>query len=307
MKNDENYQKELELCHQLATSQEAVNEWARSRAEVILPLIQNAATVNNIFKYELLPPGSTPTYDVPFEDIDCVWMMSQIGVPPVVQVEAAELHLNTFGLDGGIELQMDVVKDGRVSILKLANIQLRNRFLVQIEMAGWNLVKAHAAVLDSAQQVTGRDDDGATASTKKMNIHTINEVITVADTLGAGGRRVTDFFMSPRRFGDLRTGVTMSALPEDMRRALWNNGQGADDTAEIRFHRVYNSALVDDDTAYAFTQKDGFYYGVQPVRDELETVPNPISQMEWKIGALGRTRRGFGVLDSLGLIEIDFS
>ncbi len=57
---------------------------------------------------------------------------------------------------------------------------------------------------------------------------------------------------------------------------------------------------------YAFTQKDGFFYGVMPVREKLMTRDNPIACLEWKIGIIGRERLGFGVLDDKGLIEVTF-
>jgi len=63
---------------------------------------------------------------------------------------------------------------------------------------------------------------------------------------------------------------------------------------------------VVDNTAYAFTQKEGFFYGVMPIREELNTINNPMSIMEWKQGVMGRERVGFGVIDSLGLVICPF-
>ena len=75
----------------------------------------------------------------------------------------------------------------------------------------------------------------------------------------------------------------------------------------LHIHRVYNPALVDNNTVYAFTRKEGYFYGVMPIREELKTRDNPQAAGEWKIGILGKERVGFGVLDNLGLIQCNFT
>jgi len=300
------FEQRVEMFRRTADNVQARMEYAASRAAVINPLLDEQSTVRAIFKPERLPRGSTPTYPVPFEDIDCTWIMPQIGGVPVVQVEGTEIHVDTFGMDGGVEWQIDIARDGRFEVGRLATNLLKNKFIQLEEMAGWGLIKAHAAALPNAQKVTARDDSGATSGTKKLNIFTINEAITAADELGIGGRRITDIYVSPRRFGDLRSAIGVTALPESLRQQIWGNGKGSDSVADIRIHRVYNAALVWNDFGYAFTQKDGFTYGVMPVRDPLETVDNPIAILEWKMGVIGRQRLGFGVLDDKGLIQIAF-
>jgi hypothetical protein len=293
------------LFQATAHNTQARMEFAQSRAEVINPLLETQSTVRQIFTPELLMPGATAVWDVPFEDIECVLTMPQIGAIPVVQVEGSELHVDTFGLDGGVEWQIDVAKDGRFNVAERATTLLKNNFIKQEELAGWGLIKYHASVMASAQRIAALEDvsgDGAI-----FGIKTLNLLMTTADTLGTGGRNVTDIYCSPTRFGDLRALVTNSALPEAMRQQIWGNGQPSDVQANIRIHRVYNSSLVSDTKIYAFTQKDGFTYGVMPIRDELVTMDNPMSIMEWKHGVIGRMRAGFGVLDSLGLIEITVS
>ncbi len=302
------FEQKVDMFRALATDPQAVTDYAVSRAEVILPLLDEQSTVRAIFTPERLAPGATPVYDVPFEDVDCVFMMPQIGAVPFVQVEGAQLHVSTFGLHGGVEWQIDVAADGRFQVGERATRMLLNKFIAQEELAGWSLIKAHAAALPAAQQIQALQNDGTDggAGTGKMNIHTLNEVITTADELGEGSRRVADIYITPRRFNDLRAQLTVSALPESIREQLWANGQGNSSPADIRIHKVYNTNLVADDKGYAFTQRDGVTYGVMPIRDELSTGPNPIAALEHKIGVMGRERLGFGVLDDKGLIEITF-
>ena len=297
--------KKVTLFRQTAFDQQARIDFAASRAEVILPLLDEQSTVRDIFEVEVLEPGAEARYDIPFEDIEAVWTMPQIGGIPVVQVEGSEMHLDTFGLDGGVEYQMDVAKDGRFQVAERSTRLLLNSFLRQEELAGWGLIKNHAAVLPSTQVCTALAD--VSGGEAVLGITTLNEVITKADEIGIGGRRVTDIYCSPRRFADLRTIVTTTSLPESLREQLWSNGQGTSDPAGIRIHRVYNSNLVAANRAYAFTQKQGFRYGVMPIRDELTTMDNPLSIMGWKHGIIGRERAGFGVIDDKGLIEIQWN
>jgi hypothetical protein len=307
---DLTFDQKVALFRQTATSQQARADFAASRANVINPELEVQSTVRFIFSPEKLAPGATPTYDIPFEDVECTYMMPQIGGIPTVQVEGKQMSIDTFGLDGGVEYQIDVAKDGRFQVAQLATTMLRNKFIAQEELAGWNLIKLHAAALPSTQKVIARKDDGTVGAGNgtdgKLNVHTISEMITTADEIGVGGRRVTDIYVSPRRFGDLRSAISMTALPESLRSQIWGNGKGVDSLAEVRIHRVYNRNLVSNAKGYAFTQKDGVTYGKMPIREELSTRDNPIAILEWKIGIIGRMRVGFGVLDDKGLVEVAF-
>lgn len=282
-------------------------EYAASRADVILPLLDDQSTIRSIFAPTFIGSGEA-RWDIPFEDIECTWVLPMIGGIPTVQVEASEVHADTFGVEGAVEYQQDIAKDGRVDIAQLSTTVLKNRFIRQEEMAGWSLVKTHAAVLPSGQKVQAFKNDGTqgAAGTGLLNIYTINEVLTVADTIGVGGRRVYDIYVSPRRYGDMRNVLTMEALPMSIRERLYNDGANPNAPAELRVHKVYNSDLVTDNKGYAFTQKDGYKYGLMPIREQLSTKDNPMSENEWKIGIIGRERIGFCVLDDKGLIEITF-
>lgn len=302
------FDQKVALFRETAINPQRRSDYAASRANVINPELEVQSTVRFIFAPEQLAPGATPVYDIPFEDVECTYVMPQIGGIPTVQMEGKIMTVDTFGLDGGVEYQIDVAKDGRFQVGQLATTMLKNRFIQQEELAGWNLIKLHAASLKSNQKIQALKDDGTVgaAGTGKLNVGTINEMITTADEIGVGGRRITDIYVSPRRFGDLRNQLTMMALPESIRTQLWSNGKGTDNVADVRIHRVYNRALVPNNKGYAFTQKDGYRYGVMPIREELTTRDNPIAILEWKIGIIGRERLGFGVLDDKGLVEVTF-
>jgi hypothetical protein len=310
-----------DLFRSVATNPQARAEFAASRANVINPLLNYQSTVRYIFTPEDIGTG-TPVYDIPFEDVEVTYTMPKIGGIPSAQLEGAQITVGTFGIEGGVEYQMDVATDGRFRVAELSTQLLASRFLRQEELAGWNLIKTHAAAVPSNQTVQARNDDGtlATPGSGKLNIPTLNSVVTTADQLGIGGRKVTDLYVSPQRFGDLRTVISSGLLiPNELKMALWSNtaqkdqGRGPDVVGptvvpglEIRVHRVYNKDLVTDNTGYAFTQLEGYSYGVMPIREPVKTRDNPFSVLEWKIGTIGRERLGFGVLDDKGLVVVTF-
>jgi hypothetical protein len=300
--------KAIEAFKATATNQRAREAFAESRADVILPLLQEQSTIRNIFDPEFIGYDEA-IYNIPHDDIEMTWLMPQIGGTPVVQLEGTEMRVSTFLVHGGVEWQQRIAAAGRINQAEQATTQLLNRFVRQEERAGWALIKTHAAVLPTEQKVTAFKDDGTAGGSGagRLNIYTISETLTVADSIGIGGRRVTDIYVSPRRFGDLRNAVTMEALPPTMREKLWGNGTNPESPAgELRIHKVYNPELVTDAKAYAFTQKDGYRYGVMPIREKLVTRDRLASQDEWKNGVEGKEEIGFGVLDDKGLIEITF-
>ena len=283
----------VELFRQTAASPKARGEYAKSRASVILPLIEAQSTIRSIFTPEVLPAGAEARYDIPFDDIECAWTMPQIGGIPQIQLEGTEIYVGTFGLDAAVQYQMDVAEQGRFQVGARATELLKNKIIEQEELAGWSLIKTHAAVLDSSQKVTGTE----------LNVDCFNDIVTKGDILR---RRITDLYVSPKRFSDLRDWVTATDLSEKLKDQAYAQG-GMNGVWGVNIHKVYDSTLVPDNKAYAFGQRDGFTYGVMPIRKELQTFDNPMAILEWKIGIMARELIGFGVLDDKGLIEVTFA
>ena len=293
-KKELSFQEKVKLFQATAASPKARAEYARSRATVILPLIEEQSTVRNIFKTETLPAGAQAVYDIPFDDIDCCWTMPQIGGIPQVQVKGTEIYVTTFGLDAGVQYQMDVARQGRFQVGERATQLLKNKVIQQEELAAWTLIKAHAAVLPAEQKVTG---------VSALNLSAFNEIVTKGDILR---RQVTDLYVSPARYADLRDWVSNAAYSDSLKDKAFGLA-GLANIWEVNVHKVYNSNLVANNEGYAFGQRDGFTYGVMPIRQSLETYDNPIAIMEWKIGIMAREVIGFGILDNKGLIEVTFS
>lgn len=288
-----NFDQKVKLFKATAASAKARGEYALSRAQVILPLLEEQSTIRRIFRPEVLPPGAQSTYDIPFDDINCCWTMPQIGGIPQVQVEGTEIYVSTFGLDAAVQYQMDVARQGRFQVGERATALLKNKVIEQEELAGWSLVKAHAAVLPAEQKVSG----------SALDLDVFNDLVTKGDIQR---RVITDLFVSPLRFSDLRDWVTTTDHPESLKDKAFSQA-GLASVWDVNVSKVYNSNLVANNKAYGFGQRDGFTYGVMPIRDALQTYDNPIAIMEWKIGIMAREVLGFGVLDDKGLYEVTFA
>lgn len=294
------------------------SQFIASRAEVINPVLYEESTIRQIFRPETLAPGASLMYEIPHEDVECAWLMPQIGAIPSVQMEAKEVSVPVFEIAGGVEYQWNVARDGNVVRMESATRKLMESIKEQEEEAGWALIRAHAAALPASQIVRAFNDEGdnsasVPAADRKLNTYTFSELITVADELGIGGRMVTDIYATPRRLADIRNAINSANLPEDLREDAWRmntrqaqSGVETNISGGIRLHPVYNRNLIDNDTAYAFTQKDGYFYGAMPIVEEIETWENPISQLERKTGMFANERIGLAVLDDKGLIAINF-
>ena len=287
------FEERVEMFKALAESPQSRSAYAISRANVILPLLDEQSTIRSIFTPEVLPPGAQATYDIPFDDVNCAWVMPQIGGIPQIQVEGTEVYVSTFGIDAAVQWQIDVARQGRFQVGERATKLLKNKIIEQEELAGWSLIKAHAAVLDGKQKVTASNG---------LTVDTFNDIVTAGDLLR---RKITDIYVSPKRFSDMRKWVTTTSLSSGLKDKAFE-AAGLIEVWGVRIHRVYNSKLVTDDKGYAFGQRDGYTYGVMPIRQQLQTFDNPIAIMEWKIGVMARENVGFAVLDEKGLIEVTF-
>jgi hypothetical protein len=288
------FEEKVAMFKAIAESPQSRSDYAASRAQVILPLLETQSTIRAIFNPEILPTGAQATYDIPFDDVNCAWVMPQIGGIPQIQVEGTEIYVSTFGIDAAVQWQMDVAKQGRFQVGERATNLLKNKIIEQEELAGWSLIKAHAAVLGDDQKVSAPNG---------LTVDAFNDIVTAGDLLR---RKVTDIYVSPKRFADMRKWVTATDLSDGLKDKAFA-AAGLIEVWGVRIHRVYDSKLVSDDKGYAFGQRDGYTYGVMPIRQTLQTFDNPIAIMEWKIGIMARENVGFAVLDEKGLIEVTFA
>ena len=100
--------------------------------------------------------------------------MPQIGGIPQIQVEGTEIYVSTFGIDAAVQWQMDVAKQGRFQVGERATNLLKNKIIEQEELAGWSLIKAHAAVLGDDQKVSAPNG---------LTVDAFNDIVTAGDLL----------------------------------------------------------------------------------------------------------------------------
>lgn len=286
-------------------------EWIATRAEVIDDLLYQYSDIRSVFSVENFGTNNI-VYDIPFEDVEVVFMMPQIGGVPTVQVEGSTMSVSTFDVMGGIEVQDRLVQDGNFQALERATNHLLQHHIKMESYVCWALIASIAATLDSAQKLqawTGNDTSATqTAGSGKFNVKTYNKLTTATDVIGQGGRRMTDIFLTASRRGDFLDAITEGTLlPDELKQQLYSNGRGNNTLdSGIRLHTVYDTNLVPNNKAYVFTEKEGVKFGVMPFRHALETVPNTMSQTEWKIGLKSRVNFGVASLDPLGMIEVTF-
>ena len=316
--------KQRAMLQAIAQNEDALRRYAQSRAEIINPRVYEKSYARQIFEPIPLETGETLRYDITAEDVQCVWAMPKIGEVPTAQIEVGELHVPVQGLNGGIEVRMDDLRDGRLDVSQIATRSLENSFIRQEELMAWSLIHSHAAQLPASQRLQARAADGTegTAGSGVFNYDTLIDLMTTAQSLGVGGRRVRHVFISPTRQADLMRISKEGNLPERIQEQFLGLGQvgnvGNTDpnsdhlktspmTGGIQFHTVYNPRLVPDDKAYIIcTNDDHQRYGVLPQRSDIETYHDPRSLVKWMAGIIGRERLGMAIVDDKGLIELTF-
>jgi hypothetical protein len=287
------FDEKVNLFKATASFPKARAEYAKSRATVILPLLDVDSHIRSIFTVENLPLGAEPRYDIPFDDINCAWVMPKIGGIPQIQVEGTEIYVSTFEIDAAIQYQMRIAEQGRFQVGERSTRLLKNKIVELEELAGFTLIQNHAAVLPAGQKATSG----------VLDVGCFNDIVTKGDVLR---RKITDLFVSPTRYSNLRNWVVNTAYSNNLKDQAFNLS-GLSNVWDVNIHKVYDSRLVANNKGYAFGQRDGFTYGVMPIRRNLETYDNPIAIMEWKIGIMAREEIGFGVLDDKALIETTFT
>jgi len=277
-----------------ASNVEARQAFGAGRAAILLPLIAEQSTIRRIFRPEYIPPGGECSFEIPFsDDTECVYLMPQIGGIPTVQFEGDFLYLNTFGIDGRVQWQERVAVQGRFEVAARVTQQFKNRIIAQEEVCGWTMIKNHAAMLTNEKQKI---------SASGLDIDCFNDIVTNGDELR---RTVSELYLSPARFSDIRRWVTAENLSPALKDKVYSTA-GLAEVWGVTFVKVYNPRLVTNDKAYAFGSREGYTYGVMPIREELTTKDDPMACLEYKLGFFGKEEVGFGILDEKGLIEVTF-
>lgn len=272
----------------------ARKEYAKSRAAVLLPQIDVQSTVRKIFTPELLGPGANSTYPISFDYTEVASWMPKYGGAVVNILEGDEIGIPTFGIEAGARFKMDIAREGRLNIAEEAMRQLKNRIVAKEEFAGWRTIKGALSGYNTNQTVycSGGVENFHAFSKKAINAMYVQ--------MDVQRRQLTDLFVSPRSYGDIREWSQSSIDFLTQRDIFTNGGLPGGQIWDISLNKVYDSSLVSDAEAYGFDTKT---FGKMPIKQALQTYDDPSAILQWEIGVLGRELVGFGVTDSWAIVK----
>lgn len=319
---DEN--EKAELMRTIAVDDDARRAYIKSRAFVLEPLIEKESQVRDIFNVEFLSPGAQPYYPIGSKEVQVAWIAPGVGNAPRRQVEGDEVWAPTFNIHGRVEWLMDLATDARFPIADEMNFYMVEQLKELENACGWNLIKAAAADSsfpnNNSVQIGSNAGVDLTTGQGYFSKQLFSELMYSADI---ARRRITDIYASPRTLFDIfnywgvqyagggNSTALVPNLPAGAAEQIYNQGTPSSGDANgeftfnlwgVRFHKVYNSALIDDETVYAFDLSGKrSRFGVMPIRQRLTTYEDPIAVTEYKVGYFGRMRLGFAILDPTNL------
>lgn len=270
-------------------------EYIKSRAAVLLPLIDSQSTVRKIFSTEVLPLGSNSTYPVSFDYTEVASYMPKYGGAIVNLLEGDEIAIPTFGIEGGVNYKMDIAAEGRIDIADESVRLFKNRIIAKEERAGWQTIKGALSGFNANQTVYC---SGGVEPFHAFSKKAINSAYVQMDIQRRQGSQL---FVSPRSYGDIREWSQSSIDFLTQREIFQNGGLVGGNIWDMSLNKVYDSALVADSEAYLFDTRT---FGKMPIKQELVTYENPVAILNWEVGILGRERVGFGVTDSWAIVKV---
>lgn len=315
-----------QLMQAIAANADLRRAYIESRAFVLEPLIQKESQVRNIFQVENLAIGAQPYYPIGSKEVQTAWVAAGVGNAPRRQIEGDEVYAPLFALQGRVEWNMMLAEQARFSIADEQNFYMVEQLKELENAVGWNLIKAAAAdttfAANNSVQIGSGTGVDLTTGQGYFSKQLFSELMYSADI---ARRQITDIYVSPRTMFDIFNywGVTNAVggtagsisvvpnIPDGAATQIYNQGPPGSGTSNteyvltlwgVRFHKVYNSAIVGDEAVYAFdlsNQRSRF--GAMPIRRRLVTYEDPIAITEWKIGYFGRMELGFVILDSTNL------
>lgn len=280
---------QMALMKAVASDPEARKKYASSRAEVLLPLIDVQSTARSIFKTEVLAAGAQANYPISFDYTELASYLPKLGGNVTRITEGDEIYIPTFGIEAAARYSMDVAEQGRLDIASEQMNLLKNRIIAKEEYAAWRLIKATLSGVNANQTVycSGTTENFHSFSKKAIN--------SLAVQLDLQRRQLTDVYVSPRSLADIREWSNQQVDFLTQREIFQAGGLPNDSIWNFKLHKVYDSTLVGNDSAWGFDTRT---FGKMPILKELETFEDPTAILQWQIGVLGRERVGFGVTDS---------
>jgi len=275
---------------------------------LLMPLIRQESQIRTIFK-EQFTGGAQVEFPIRSKRIRAGWYGADGGNTPMRQVAQDNIYIHTFRIDGGCRWSLKQLSTGNYNLVEELQNDMVDEIVYKEELAGWTLIKAaynYGDIESIATLTTSNSDITDNKQGTSLSMAVLAEMITVADEKPEGGRSLTDLFITPRRYGDLRKWVTtdLQDLSDGTRQELFNAGQAIGERGvwDIAIHKVRHAQFVDNTKAWGFSK--GF--GVMAVGENWHTVNDPTAIMKWEMGLIGKEEVGFGVLDVEGAIVYNF-
>lgn len=288
------------LLMSIASSDDARKEYIRSRASVILPLIDVQSTVRSIFTPETLAPNAQSSYPISFDYTEVASYMPKFGGIATHVLEGDELYIPTWGIDAEVEWSMDIAEQGRVNIAENATNLLKNRIIAKEERAGWQTIKTTLTGIAGVNGFNSSQVVYCSGGVQAYNYFSKKAVNDMSVQMDLQRRHLSDLYVSPRSYGDIR-GWQQNSIDYLTQREIFVNGGLPDGRIyDIQLHKVYDNQIIADDEAYGFDVRT---YGKMPIKKELITVENPVSILQWRVGIMAREIVGFGVTDSWAVVK----
>lgn len=195
-----------------ATDETIRKAFAAKLAVPLLMTINPQSSVRHIFMTDEVPPGALARYPLDFADINAV-VLPQLGAVPENRVSGDELLVQTFKISTSIQYGITYARDARFSVAEESMRKIANAIIRLEESSGWAVIEA--AVLANN---TITDNGG---------VITVADMTNVFATMEEEGYVVTDIYMSPRRFADLRNWSYTQIDPFTQRQVFEQGGLGS--------------------------------------------------------------------------------
>ena len=275
---------------------------------------QIPVTSNSTAEFELdwMAPGTETQY--------VAYSVPGVGKLPEMLVESDYVRLPLYEVGFSLSMTKKFLREGRPDLWDNFVDRFRKTFVKKANDDGFHVLLA--AAVD--RNIVVYDADAANGQFTKRAVSLASTTVRRnggGNSSSVNRRKLTDLFTSPENIEDIRN-WGIDQIDEITRREIYTMGDGMvnrifgvnlHDTDEFGEGMEYQQYYLNDLAGTLPSGKSEISLGldlsknnvfVQPVRTELEIVPNMAIEPERKVGIWGTKEYGMGVLDNRFVILI---
>jgi hypothetical protein len=274
---------------------------------LLTPLLRQESNIRRIYK-EQFTNGQQIEFPVRSKRIRAAWFGADRSHTPMRQANSDNVYAHCFPIQAGIRWTLKQIKTGNYSIVEGLQNDMVDSVRYQEEAAGWGLVKAADGMGDIENIATLTTLNSVITDNKQgtmFSMYVFNEVTTVADLKPDGGREISDIYMSPRRYSDMKHWVTtvLQDLDDGTRQEMMKKGPSADTGLwGVAFHKVRDPEFVDDTKLYAFASN----FGIMAIDEAFHVIDDGNAKSTFEQGIIGREEVGFAITDLESCVIYNF-